>query len=260
MTSSGSQQRHELAARATVHAAIAVEFVRGRTASRSGAVVKRRPQRRVRKAAVVLVVVAAHEADGREGHRAALFELDACRRPPTARRRSSRTTCRRFPSARRRRRPRGRPPPGRPRRSARRGSNDDQTAHARGLRCRPAMSRWQPVERTRATESMRACASVSPAPTLIDSPPASLTTAKPFSSVRSSPTNTGRAARERRLAQERAHRAALVDVLRLDFVDHLARLQHVGVGVFARPAARSPRAPPARDPAHCDSAARAPRP
>src|SRR5881275_2322082 len=35
------------------------------------------------------------------------------------------------------------------------------------------------------------------------------------------------AADERRLVEERAHRAALVDVLRLDFIDHLAGLQHV---------------------------------
>src|SRR5471032_3202651 len=40
------------------------------------------------------------------------------------------------------------------------------------------------------------------------------------------------AARERRLIQKGHHRAAFIDILRLDFVDHLAGLQHVRIGIL----------------------------
>jgi hypothetical protein len=69
------QQRHELLREPHVHAAVAFELVTV-VLDQVRAVVERRPQRRVREAAVVLVVIAARQPDGRERHGAALLDAD----------------------------------------------------------------------------------------------------------------------------------------------------------------------------------------
>ncbi len=80
------------------------------------------------------------------------------------------------------------------------------------------------------TDATRAGASVLPPPTLIDSPPHALTTANPFFVGQVVAGKHRRAAGKRWLAEKGAYRAALVDVLRFDLVNHLAGLQHISIG------------------------------
>jgi len=70
-----AQKRHELLREPGVHAAVAFEIMPV-VLQQIGSIVEGRPQRRVRKTTVVLVVIPAHQRDGRERHGAALLDLD----------------------------------------------------------------------------------------------------------------------------------------------------------------------------------------